>query len=542
MAVAIRSQTSTTYASRTNTVLTAPTGLANDDILFAVIFNALTGTPSVPTPPAGFTQIGTSTADGAGGFNDKFSLFWKRAASESGSYTFTHAAASSQGLLLAISGAATSGSPVDVFSSNSSNTGSTSTGLSVTTTVANDLLLYIEHDWEGLGTLSPPTGMTEVFDSLIYAASLALGAAGATGNKTQTNGNGGGNPWAAWLVAIAPAGSGSPYTLTAASGSFGLTGQAARLAAGRKLPSAAGSFALTGVAAGLKAARKVAAATGAFNLTGQAVSLKAARKLPASPGAFALTGINATLTYTPAGTKLIASPGSFTLTGQPAALRVTRKLALASGPFALSGQAAGLRYGRVLSAGSGSFALTGNTASLRAARKIVAAKGSFVLTGFAAALSKTGTSTYALTCNPASFLLTGYDASLIYAPIIGKTNPLGRLNMYTGTLGAMSNREDWIENIEVTDDKGVPFDISAAQSIGVYVCRAGCPNDPILAATLGSGIVLTDNFTFQWAFTENDMQRLHPSQYDVFCRVEIGNITTQVLSASISIVEGGPRQ
>jgi hypothetical protein len=38
MAVAFRSLTSTTYGSRTNTVLTAPAGLANDDILIAAIF------------------------------------------------------------------------------------------------------------------------------------------------------------------------------------------------------------------------------------------------------------------------------------------------------------------------------------------------------------------------------------------------------------------------------------------------------------------------------------------------------------------------
>lgn len=458
MAVAIRSQTSTTYASRTNTVLTAPTGLANNDILLAFIFSAAQTTGPVPTPPTGFTQIGTSTSvtDG-GGFNGKFSVFWKRAASESGSYTFTHSAASSQGVLLAISGAVTSGSPVDVFSSNSGlapnvgvgNNSSTATG--VTTTAANDLLLYLAHDWAGSGALSPPTGFTELFDGLVYGASKALTTAGATGNVTQVNGDSNSEPWAAWLVAIAPATSGSPYTLTAATGSFGLTGQAARLAVGRKLPSVAGSFALTGVAAGLKVGRKVTAATGAFNLSGQA-------------------------------------------------------------------------------------------ASLRAARKLAAAKGSFVLTGIDAALTKSGAHAYTLACGSGSFLFTGYAASLIYAPVIGKTNPLGRLNMYTGTLGAMSNREDWIVNISFTDEGGDAFDISSAQSIGVYICRQGCPNDPVLTATLGSGIVLTDNFTMQWAFTENDMQRLHPSQYDVFCRVEIGNITTQVLSASVAIVEGGPRQ
>lgn len=205
-----RSLTSVTYASRTNTVLTAPAGLANNDILLAAIFTGVNPTAPTPTPPAGFTAIDTPTSVfDDGGFNGKLSLFWKRAASESGSYTFTHSTCSAQGVLIAVSGAITSGSPVDVFSKNSvtfPNTAQSKTtiALSVTTALANDLLFFIAHDWEGTGALSPPSGMTERFDSLIYAADVLQAAAGASGNKTQTNANTSNDnvPWAAYLVAI----------------------------------------------------------------------------------------------------------------------------------------------------------------------------------------------------------------------------------------------------------------------------------------------------------------------------------------------------
>jgi hypothetical protein len=121
-------------------------------------------------------------------------------------------------------------------------------------------------------------------------------------------------------------------------------------------------------------------------------------------------------------------------------------------------------------------------------------------------------------------------------------NPLERLKMYTGTLGAVSNREDWIVNISFIDTDGNALDISSAQSIATYICRQGCPNSPVLSATLSDRITLTDNFTMQWAFSESDMENLCPSQYDVFCRVKMSDITTQILAASIAVVDGGPRQ
>lgn len=132
---------------------------------------------------------------------------------------------------------------------------------------------------------------------------------------------------------------GSPYTMTADSGSFTLTGNATGLQAGRKMVAASATYTLTGNASTLTVARKLAAATGSFTLTGNAAGLKAARKLVAASGAFTLTGNAATLTYTPAGYTytMSAAAGTFTLTGNATALQVARKMTAGTGGFTLTG-------------------------------------------------------------------------------------------------------------------------------------------------------------------------------------------------------------
>lgn len=200
----VRSFTNTNYTSETNTTLAAPTGLADGDILLAFLFVG-SGSGVDVTPPAGFTALTGSPVEvvDGGGFTGRSSVFWKRASAEAGSYTFTHNAASSQGILFAISGALASDDPIDA-SSHNSGTGSAESALSITTTVDNDLVFWLAHDWEGNGGLTPPTGFTEVLDTLMYAAYKTQAAAGATGVVSMTGGSAPNEPWTAWLVAIKP--------------------------------------------------------------------------------------------------------------------------------------------------------------------------------------------------------------------------------------------------------------------------------------------------------------------------------------------------
>lgn len=202
MAVAVRSHSNTTYASRTNTVITAPTGIVDGDILILQHIIGGAGTAPAQTPPAGFQKIGTETSVTDGSFNVKMAIYWKRASSESGSYTVTHSAASSQGVMYAISGAKTTGSPIDAFSQNTG-TGSTSTLTSVKTTLPNTLLLGLTHIWDDPAGITPTSGWTQdVSAPIIYDQSKIQTSAGATGNFTFNNTWT--YPWSATLLAISP--------------------------------------------------------------------------------------------------------------------------------------------------------------------------------------------------------------------------------------------------------------------------------------------------------------------------------------------------
>lgn len=221
--------------------------------------------------------------------------------------------------------------------------------------------------------------------------------------------------------------------LTAASGSFTLTGQATTLRAARKITAAQGSLALTGNSAGLLAARKITAAQGSLALTGNATGLLAGRRLTAAQGSLALSGQAVTLG---AGRLVSAASGLFALSGQAAGLRATRTLAAVSGSlavsatsavllagrsivassdagdFTLTGQAVTLRAARTLAASSGSFALTGSSTGLLAGRTLAGSHGPFALAGQAAALR----AARLLAAGPGSLALAGRDAGLVFAP------------------------------------------------------------------------------------------------------------------------------
>ena len=207
------------------------------------------------------------------------------------------------------------------------------------------------------------------------------------------------NPWQLFApiqrtIWVPSAGGGPTYTLTAASGSFALTGQDAGLAFNRVLAADTQSYTLTGQATGLAFNRTLAAASGSFTLTGQDAGLAFNRVLSAASGSFALDGQDVTLTYTPisgATYTLGAASGSFALTGQDTGLAFNRVLTADTQSYSLSGDVAGLAFNRVLAADTVSYALTGQDVTL-----------TYTSNGF----------TYTLTAESGSFEVTGQDASL----------------------------------------------------------------------------------------------------------------------------------
>lgn len=214
-AVAYRSSRSTTYATRTNTTITAPAGIQNNDVLIILFGIGASGTPPAPAPPAGFNIITgfPTTETDAGGFKVKTYAWYKIASGESGNYTITHSSAASQGYMAAVSGA----DIADPFHQNpTTNTGSgtVSTALGLTTPADNSLVIYLGSDWgDNSNALSPPTGTTPTFNErldpgtvsgIMYVADGVLASQGTTGNKTQSNNSNSGNPWMASLICVNP--------------------------------------------------------------------------------------------------------------------------------------------------------------------------------------------------------------------------------------------------------------------------------------------------------------------------------------------------
>lgn len=217
MAITFIAATNTTYASRTNTTVNAPTGLTNGDYVLVCILTG-GGTPPDAVAPSGWTQL-TSTSAVSGGFTVKMKVYGKVASSEPTSWTWTHNASSSQGFALAYRGVNTT-TPMDVTPTTSNTTASTTTWTGVTTITNGAMIVAMEHDW-GDNTIDTvvPTGTTPTFTErldvvLSYACDGIMTTAGATGNKSHTNNSTGGDPSQGHLFALRPASAlngSSPY-------------------------------------------------------------------------------------------------------------------------------------------------------------------------------------------------------------------------------------------------------------------------------------------------------------------------------------------
>lgn len=112
--------------------------------------------------------------------------------------------------------------------------------------------------------------------------------------------------------------------------------------------------------------------------------------------------------------------------------------------------------------------------------------------------------------------------------------------MYTGSLGTVSNKEDWISTGSLIDEDGAEVTLTGA-TFEMYVCKTTDPDTAVLTATTANGkFTLPTATTFQWAFTPGDMDDLCAQVYNVFMRVTISGVVTQIMSCAVQIVEGGP--
>lgn len=200
--------------------VTPPAGIANGDILVAIItYNStLKGDCA---PPSGWTSFIFNNSQIA---NPNMHFFWKRAASESGNYVFTFGGGNfgtfgpSGGRIMRYSGAAASGNPIDAVEPYARYEASEPVhpvlpSLNVRTANSALVIAGASQSSGVQGTFSPPAGFTEQADDFVQssyemfiATKDALVGAGETGAFTVTKAGFTGDVRDAFAVfAISPA-------------------------------------------------------------------------------------------------------------------------------------------------------------------------------------------------------------------------------------------------------------------------------------------------------------------------------------------------
>ncbi len=158
------------------------------------------------TAPAGWTQVGTQIAIIAG---SRLAVFYKRAASESGSYTFTTTSSSfGSGIIAAYSGAG-QGTFLDCTSAQTGPTTATSISAPSITTVTNNARLVVLYGGNFNGSWTQPSGTAQratQADGLLFTVSIDdENITPAGGTPTPSSSKGAGNaPLAAFSLALRP--------------------------------------------------------------------------------------------------------------------------------------------------------------------------------------------------------------------------------------------------------------------------------------------------------------------------------------------------
>ena len=179
-------------ASAGTLTITKPTGTAANDVLIASV--AVTPSSVAINPPSGWTLV--RRTDNSGPTSNSLAVYYKVAGgSEPASYAWSVSGASfSVGGIQGFTGV-DSASPIQVENGQSTPSATTHATPSITTTVANSMLVT-SHAFASSNSWTPPSGMTESFDKpsgannatglSIEGNRVLLAVAGASGAKTAT--------------------------------------------------------------------------------------------------------------------------------------------------------------------------------------------------------------------------------------------------------------------------------------------------------------------------------------------------------------------
>lgn len=201
MAIAFRAASTDGNGTGITITVTKPTGTVDDDVV--LIFLYYEGNGTTATTLLGFTSEKKSSFDSGGNYIN-VETFYKRAAGEGASWLFTLSGSVWRiASTPSYSGCITSGSPIDVSSGNTGN-GGNMTALSLTTTVANTMLVAGGGNFNGVDIAAGSSGMTErAALGGNEAWDVAQAGAGASGNKVFSTTSP--NIWAMNMVALKPA-------------------------------------------------------------------------------------------------------------------------------------------------------------------------------------------------------------------------------------------------------------------------------------------------------------------------------------------------
>src|SRR3954471_1562131 len=179
-------------ASGGTLTITKPTGTAANDVLIASL--AVTPSTVTITPPSGWTLV--RRLDNAGPTSNSLAVYYKAAGStEPTSYAFSMSGASfGVGGIQGFTGVDTA-SPIHIENGQSTASALTHATPSVTTSVANAMLVT-SHAFASSSSWTPPSGMTESYDKAngsanatgltVEGSRVLLALAGASGTKTAT--------------------------------------------------------------------------------------------------------------------------------------------------------------------------------------------------------------------------------------------------------------------------------------------------------------------------------------------------------------------
>lgn len=113
--------------------------------------------------------------------------------------------------------------------------------------------------------------------------------------------------------------------------------------------------------------------------------------------------------------------------------------------------------------------------------------------------------------------------------------------MFTGSFGSASNQDDWSEDIALLNDDNSVFNATGAR-IFMRLCREGNSAAQVLGAQTDDGTITisSDGSSISWTIPQATMSQLRPDVYNIFVRMQINGLWTTLISATETIIDGGP--